>query len=178
MAPRGSKPVPSATTEDSDDTLSTNRISLTLPDADGTELQAALKMLQDKLMPLLVDLSPQDRRELPKMGDKTLAFVGKALDYAQANPQLCPPYLDVPEFQKDMASVQMLQSLLRPLAQAADIVDDSLMLAGSEAYAAALVFYQSGKSAARSKVLGAATIADDLGARFPGRSTGTQAAKA
>lgn len=156
-------------------TASNNRISLNLSEADRAELQAALQTLQSKLLPLLVDLSPQDRRELPKMGDKTLAFVAKALDYAQAHPGLCPPYLDVAEFQKDMATVQVLQGLLRPLAQVADIVDDSLMLAGSEAYAAALVFYQSAKSAQRSAVPGAATIADDLGARFPGRSAGSRA---
>ncbi len=156
-------------------TPSNNRISLTLSEADRADLQAAIRTLQDKLLPVLVDLNPQDRRELPKMGDKTLAFVAKALDYAQANPSLCPPYLDVAEFQKDMATVQLLQGLLRPLSQVADIVDDSLMLAGSEAYAAALVFYQSAKSAQRSAVPGAATVADDLATRFPGRSAASRA---
>ena len=51
-----------------------------------------------------MDLSPQDRRELPKIGDKTLTFVAKSLDYAMAHPELCPPYLDVPEFQKVTAT--------------------------------------------------------------------------
>ena len=51
-----------------------------------------------------MDLSPQDRRELPKIGDKTLTFVAKSLDYAMAHPELCQPYLDVPEFQKVTAT--------------------------------------------------------------------------
>ncbi len=151
-------------------TDTTNRISLSLPDADRAAILAAVKILQDKLLPHLVDLNVQQRRELPKMGDKTLAFVAKALDYAKEHPQMCPPFLDMAEFQKDMDAVRLLQDLQRPLAQVADVIDDSLLLSGSEAYAAALVFYHSVKSAARSKVQGANTIFDDLAQRFPARA--------
>ncbi len=150
-------------------TDATNRISLSLPATDRDEILAAVKVLQDKLLPHLIDLDAQQRRDLPKMGDKTIAFVAKALDYARAHPALCPTYLDVAEFQKDIDAVQLLASLQRPLAQVVDVIDDSLLLAGSEAYAAALVFYHSVKGAARSKVQGANTIAEDLAQRFQGR---------
>jgi hypothetical protein len=36
------------------------------------------------------------------MGDKTLSFVEKALDYAHQYPALCPLYLNVAEFDVDM----------------------------------------------------------------------------
>jgi hypothetical protein len=146
-----------------------NRISLALPTADIQDIQAAVKVLQDKLLPHLIDLDPEARRELPKMGDKTVAFVGKALDYARTNPELRPAYLHLAEFEKDWTAVELLASVQRPLSQVLDIVDDSLLLAGSEAYGAALVYYQSVKSAARAQVPAAATIAEDLARRFPGR---------
>jgi hypothetical protein len=155
-----------------------SRISLDLPAADVQDIQAALKVLQDKLLPHLIDLGPEARRELPKMGDKTVAFVGKALDYARANPQLRPAYLDLTEFEKDWTAVELLASVQRPLSQVMDIVDDSLLLAGSEAYGAALLYYQSVKSAARAQVPAAATIAEDLAQRFPGRSARQNAPEA
>lgn len=154
-----------------------NRISLALPAADVQDIQAALKVLQDKLLPHLVDLGPEARRELPKMGDKTVAFVGKALDYARDNPHLRPAYLDLAEFEKDWTAVELLTSMQRPLSQVLDIVDDSLLLAGSEAYGAALVYYQSVKSAARAQIPAAATIAEDLARRFPGRPPRQSAAE-
>lgn len=153
-----------------------NRISLSISEADQAEVVAAIKVLQDKLQAHLVELSAQERRELPKMGDKTLAFVSNALDYAEAHPTMCPPYLDVAEFGRDLAAVQLLRSLQHPLLQLSDALDSSLMLAGSEAYAAALVFYQSAKAAAKAKVAGAATVADDLSARLPARGPGNGSA--
>jgi hypothetical protein len=106
---------------------------------------------------------------LPKMGDKTLAFVTKALDYAKQNPTLAPAFLNVPEFEKDVTAVTSLNNVLRPLQQLTEKLDDTTLQAGSEAYAAALIFYTSVKSAAKAGVPGTKNIYDDLQARFPGR---------
>jgi hypothetical protein len=105
------------------------------------------------------------------MGDKTVAFVSKALAYAKENPMLCPPYLNVAEFEKDMLLVESLDSVLRPLTAIAEGLDDTTMLAGSEAYAAALIFYNSVKMASKMNIPGTDAIYNDLSARFPGRSS-------
>jgi hypothetical protein len=55
------------------------------------------------------------------------------------------------------------------------MVEDSLMLAGSEAYGAALACYQTIKGAARLNVPGAGTIAEELSQRFLMRSSRAQA---
>ncbi|MDR3196937.1 MAG: hypothetical protein LBU34_03620, partial [Planctomycetaceae bacterium] len=47
------------------------------------------------LAPYMLPLTPEERHNLPKMGDKTLSFVEKALDYAHHYPQLCPSYLNL-----------------------------------------------------------------------------------
>lgn len=153
----------------------TNRISLKLTDTDLQAIRSAVSVLQTQLLPHLVDLDADARRELPKMGDKTVAFVRKAYEYAATNPTLCPPFLDLAEFGVDLGAVDTLLGLLRPLSQVTDMLDDSTLLAGSEAYAAALSYYQSVKAAARSGVPGAETIAEDLSQRFPGRPSASPA---
>jgi hypothetical protein len=50
------------------------------------------------LAPYLLALTPDERHTLPKMGEKTISFVEKAYDFAQKNPNLVPPYLDLDAF--------------------------------------------------------------------------------
>ncbi len=49
------------------------------PESDLHEIRASIATLRGKLLPHLRTLSAQERVELPKMGDKTVAFVQKAL---------------------------------------------------------------------------------------------------
>ncbi len=76
----------------------------------------------------------------------------------------------MPEFDKDVTVVNSLNNVLRPLQQLTEKLDDTTLQAGSEAYAAALVFYTAIKSAAKAGVPGTKNIYDDLQVRFPGRS--------
>ncbi len=155
-----------------------NRISLELPDADQQAIAAAIQVLQDKLMPHLIALAPEDRSSLPKMGDKSVAFVRKAASYARADAGR-PGYLDLDEMDRDIGAVEILSTFARPLAQITSNLDDSILAAGAEAYGAALTYYNAVKAAARSRVPGAQAIADDLGQRFAGRiSAAKPAAKA
>lgn len=145
-------------------------ISLNIPAADLKDIQAAITTLTTKLGPHLITLSSIDRKEIPKMGDKTQAFVAKAREYATQNPDLVPGYLDLAAFEIDWKAVEVLTSLQRQLAPLADNLSDSLALSGSEAYQAALIFYRSVKLAARAGVPNAKTLEADLSNRFPGGS--------
>jgi hypothetical protein len=84
---------------------SLNRISLAIPEADLQAVRDALQVLQDKLLPHLLTLAPEERRELPKMGDKTVALVRKAANYARADGSLRPSYLDLEEMERDIQAV-------------------------------------------------------------------------
>lgn len=99
--------------------------------------------------------------------------ISKALAYAEANPQLVPPYLDVPEFRKDFNLALTLQAILQISTPLQESIADTARAAGHEAYRAALVFYQTAQQAAELNVPGADTIADDLGERFAGQGTTT-----
>jgi hypothetical protein len=146
-------------------------ISLNIPAADLEAIKAAIATLKAKLLPHLVTLTTQERKELPKMGDKTSAFVQKALEYSQQYPDLVPNYLDLEAFAIDVQAVFQLRELAQGLVPLTDALEDSLMLSGSEAYQAALVFYHNAKNAAKVKTPNATTIYDDLSIRFPGAPT-------
>lgn len=145
-----------------------NKISVQLAATATTAIAAALQTIQTNL-PFLLNLSADERKELPKMGDKTVAFVNKALEYAKQNPTVVPTFLNVAEFGKDVDLVNALTKISIPMSQISEKLDDTTMVAGSEAYSAALVFYNAVKAAEKAGVPGMKTVYDDLQARFPGR---------
>lgn len=155
-----------------------NLVSFQMSDQDMTEVKAAIETLKNKLLPNLKVLTPDERRELPKMGDKTTAFVQKTLEYCKANPALCPPFLDVAALGVDVKAVENIRSVYQPLLQIVEALDDTMLLSGSEAYAGSLMFYNSVKFGAKTNISGAGTIYDDLSARFPGKPKGANAAAA
>jgi hypothetical protein len=146
----------------------TNSIAVSIPDADLAEIRGAIGVLRAKLAPHLKSLTPQDRQELPKMGDKTLAFVQKAFEYGTLHAELAPGYLDFKALETDVKAVELLRELSMNLDPLNEALNDSLTLSGSEAYQGALLFYSNVKAAARAKASGAEAIYDDLSSRFPG----------
>ncbi len=115
---------------------------------------------------------------MAKMGDRTMAFVGKALDYAAQNPDLVPAYISLDEAVKDYRLYSQLNEIARQLATLCTALDDTITVSGSEAYDAALQFYGAVKGASRSNTAGSRAIFEDLSAQFAGRTgkTAKQAA--
>ncbi len=133
------------------------------------ELAAALEKLEEAnaiLKPYLIALTPEKRQELPKMSDGNAPFVDKVLQYAQANPAFTPNFVDVAELKVDTQAVTNLSQLYRQAEKLCTGLNDTIMMSGSEAYRAALVFYKSVKTAASMNVPGARPIYEDLKKRF------------
>ena len=146
-----------------------NVISVEFPAADVQEIKTNILHIKGKLPQGLVTLTPEERRAYAKMGDKSIAFVEKALDMAQSFPQLLPAFVNVAELNKDVEAVKVMKTILRQLEEITVLLDDSILLAGSEALTAALSIYNAAKDAARRDVAGAKQVADELKERFPGR---------
>jgi hypothetical protein len=64
--------------------MSNNRINAALSAEDKSDIMVAINTIKQKL-PFLIDLSPDERRAMLKLGDKSLAFVNKALEVATQN---------------------------------------------------------------------------------------------
>jgi hypothetical protein len=150
-----------------------NLVSLDIPEQDLTEIEGAIETLELKLMPYLKNLSPDERMSILKLGDKSVAFVEKARDWVKNKPELKPPYGDVEELDKDLKALKLLARLLRSLRPIVNGLEDTMMLAGSEAYAEALAYYSYFKSAAKAKVDGAEEAYADLKEWFPRGSSKT-----
>lgn len=143
-----------------------NVISIVIPPADIQIVKDALATINTTLAPYMLALTPEQRKTIPKMSDGTEPFVAKVMDYATSDPQFAPPYMDVPEMKKDFDAVTQLLPLLRTVDQLEDNLSDTTMMAGSEAYVAALSYYNSVKMAAKMNVPGAKAIYEDLRKRF------------
>lgn len=151
-----------------------NRISAALSQADRQAVLDAVNTIRTKL-PFLVDLSPEERRSLPRMGDKSRGFVAQALEVATQNPDILPRSFDVEEMRKDVELLGALAPILAALAQLNELVDDTVMAVGSEAYASALLVYQFARAAGKGSALD--TALDGMAQRFARKTRGTAAGK-
>ena len=143
----------------------------------AAKLQEALgffKQGADVLQPYLKALTPEERRTMLKMADKTVAFVAKIHDYAAQNPAFVPAFVDMAEFDADSAALSGLAPLHILLEGLALDTDSTMMLAGSDAYAAALTIYNNIKFLAANNQPGAQAAYDDLRQRFPGPGARTK----
>lgn len=147
-----------------------NKISFTVDEAKLASVREKLAALQTDLSDLLiVNLTPEERQNMLIMGSRTIDFVTRALEYAQQNPDLTPPYINIPEARKDLSLVKNVMPVLQELRTLTRGLEDTVMVAGSEAYDAALIFYASVRGASRTDVSGAQAIHDDLRRQFPNR---------
>ena len=143
-----------------------NKVNFQIPSETITQVVEKVNEIDQILNPFLVGLTPEDRQNLPKMGDGTTPFVLKCLEYSKTNPEFAPPFLAQDGFASDMEAWSQLMAVLRPIKQLYDALDDTTMQAGAESYVAALSYYNSVKYAARSGIPGSKAISDDLKIRF------------
>ena len=140
-----------------------------IPDDILTQVQAKVDEVRALLDPYLLALTPEERRNLLKMGPKTIGFVEKAHDFAKQNPALVPAYLDMELFKADVEGSRGFWTLINSVKQLEQHLCDTEMTAGSEAFQAALTFYNFIKLAASKNSLGAKAIHQELKIRFPRR---------
>lgn len=144
-----------------------NKHQEAIPSATLEQIQNSLHTMQQQLTPYATPLTPQERRSLLKMGDKSLAFVEKAHDYAHNNPELVPSYLDLNAFDVDFADAHGLWTILNTVKQLHELLEDTILASGSEAFHAALAVYHNTQAAAKQDVPGAKAVYEDLKTRFP-----------
>jgi len=68
-----------------------NRISLNLPDELVAQVKQHFTEASDAVSPLLINLSPEESKALPKLCDKSYSFVTKALEYMKLPGTPMPP---------------------------------------------------------------------------------------
>ncbi|WP_152560148.1 hypothetical protein [Hymenobacter sp. IS2118] len=151
-----------------------NEFHTDVPASVLADVQQHLDAIKVALAPYLISLTPDERRTMLRMADKTVAFVTKATDYATSNPAFVPSFVDLAELKQDVAGVAALTPLRQQFEQLALDTDSTVMVAGSEAYGNALTVYNNIKFMAKNRQPGAQAAYDDLSQRF---SSGASAAR-
>jgi hypothetical protein len=140
-------------------------VSAVLSNEDQQTILAALNTVFQK-MPFLIDLSIANRMSMAKLGDKSEAFVRKALELANQHDTMFPvSFRD--EMQKDSDILDSIAPIRVAVAALHKKIDDTTMQAGAEFFAAARTVYSVTKTPFGNAVMRDA--ASDLGKRY-GRS--------
>jgi hypothetical protein len=143
--------------------MSNTAISATLSTTNRENIMSAIATIKASL-PFLIDLTNEERKALPKMGDKSRAFVSKALEVATQNPDFLPRSFDLDEMRKDVLLFEQLYPLLLSLNQLQELLEDTYVAVGSEAYSSALTVYKYAKASDQGS--GLEGIVEELGQRF------------
>lgn len=119
-----------------------NLISTTIENQDLKEILKAISIIDTKLSEL-VSLKEDEIATLPKMKSNTGQFVKQCLDFARKYPEIVPQDVDVKEIEKDMALIRSIAKIREPLLNVVKKLEDSALLAGSEAYQPCIAIHNS-----------------------------------
>ncbi len=145
--------------------LLSNRISQSISAAEKTAVIDDLNKVEADL-PWLTGLNVDERSSLPKINAVNRDFVADAIDVIVNNPDFFPNYFVPAEMQKDFALYNQLNEIVLVSERVHEKLRDTQMLAGSEAYIAALTAYRLLQSAAQDGVPGADALYNRLRERF------------
>lgn len=127
-----------------------NLISTSISKKEIDEILAAIERI-NRLLPQLITLSNEEKASLPKVSFSNIDFVNEVLDMAEENPEQVPESIDIPEIRKDIELIESITRILRPLKQLERKLEDSALLAGSEAYIPSLAIFNSVRMKNRSQ---------------------------
>lgn len=143
-----------------------NQISVVIPQSVIDDITTKLQACKTALAPFVMGLTDLERQSILKMGDKTVSTIQKIQSYVSTNPEFAPSYMDKIEFNKDVDVVTQLSPIVNLAQQIARDTEDTAMLAGSEAFYSALLYYGSVNEAHKKGVPTAQPIYEDLKQRF------------
>jgi hypothetical protein len=143
-----------------------NRVKAAIPAATLAEVEQKLSEIEVLLATHLETLTIDERKSLPKMGDKSVNFVTKSAEYTSTLAAELPPYIQGADLRIDAAVYAGLLPIFQRLDSLRQQVEDTRMLAGHEGYAEALAVYGALKAAAGQSRPGAQAAVDELKIRF------------
>jgi hypothetical protein len=127
-------------------------------------------------MPNLVDLTQEQRKALPKMGDGSVAFVRKALELAKQNPDFLPRSFDIEQMQQSLDFWEQMNGVMLALNQLHELMDDTYVAVGSKAFSDALSVYYYAKGVGHTGILENSVV--ELGKRFTRKGSKNDVEKA
>ncbi|MCP5052484.1 MAG: hypothetical protein GY940_35275 [bacterium] len=141
--------------------MTVNTISEEISQETETGILAGIKTIWD-LLPFLLLLTADARRSMSRLSRSKVDFVDQSRLHAINHPQYVQPFINIDEFSKDVDLKDALRRIFLELDSLHRHVKDTLLIAETEAYTTARLFYKSVKSAAKEGEADAEVIAKDL----------------
>lgn len=152
--------------------MTQNRIAMTFQTDRLERIDGSLTALEADL-DLLIALTPDERLELVKMGDKSRAFCDKALEVAGQHAGLMPRDFDLEAFRQDHLALAALRPRLARMAYLMQRMEDTERALSSDVMAASLEVYGVLKVAGKDK--GVDDARNALASRFNRRRSTEEA---
>ena len=111
--------------------MSQNLINLDLSAGQLASLDETLMALEANLAGLIA-LTPEQRRDLTKMGDKSEAFCRQAVDVFRQHPDVLPRNFDLDGFTRDLAALDALRPRLLRIQRVLQRCQDTEMALDSD----------------------------------------------
>jgi hypothetical protein len=146
--------------------LLNNRMNVTPTAVQVTAVKTAFQTTLSNL-PFLVGLTVDERKSLLAIDVSNKVFTEDAVNAGVNNTALVPSYVLVANMKNDLTLFTQLDEISGLASQLCERLEDTKMLARSEAYQGALTLYRAFGTAADAGVPRADTIADQLKKRFP-----------
>jgi len=144
------------------------------------ETVAAILAKLDELRELLpsgIGLSARERLTYPTLASKGTQFVQKAVENMRQNPTLIPAYIDLSSVEGSYAMYNTMLGIVNSIQQVERMASDVMHIAGYEARAQSLEFYNSVKRGSKANVPGAQAVLENLKTRFKKTSRGSDLVK-
>ena len=145
--------------------LTNNRIDTVMTPTQVTDVKNAITAINAAIN-FSVSLTAEERMTLPKISVANKSFTEDAINALDNNAAIFPAYLNVGQMQNDLKLYQQLDEMAIMLRQTLERIEDTRILAGSEAYVAALTVYKIVGAAAKAGIEGSETIYEQLRERF------------
>jgi hypothetical protein len=153
----------------------TNNVQIVIDAADLATMTACVTTLEGLVQKYVKPLTPEERQGGLKLGDKSVAFAGKLMEYARLYPTRVPEGIDLAEVERDFALLTAIGPLARRLSAMGYDLESTAMLAGGDVMGAALKMYAQNQLHAQTGVPGAQAAVLEQQERFPGRGKSKQA---
>lgn len=149
-----------------------NLISVEFSQDELNRIDELLSQLEEVTRGKLINLTPKERNEYARVGNRTEDWIVRVKSYMEQYPDLMMRHQDTSEFQKDFVARQALLPRLRRLQAITTAFDDTTLLVGTDLYNNAITYYKGIKAAAETNAPNAKVVYEDLKAQFQSRGTG------
>ena len=117
-----------------------NLISVGFTEEELQALDTHLAAIETIVKGKCISLTPDERKEYARLGNKSENWSRKIMDYMQSQPELTPAFVDQNETQSDYQARRELQPREARAKAVADMLNDTLLLLGTDLYHSCIAY--------------------------------------